>query len=316
MVFDSWPRKQASKEFDLEQFCANNYEEVRKIIDDKWLKHVCNEPGCKERLIVIDGNEKCYRMICSAKKEKIQSSKGDVNRYNVCIRNPIRGNQHVKASKYCELHQDEQSLISSETKLDLRPHTRLFCKNLPEVLTSEEGCKAEQNVDKFYNRTAGLFYFFRSCGVRLSHWEMYTHESLSSVFTYLVDLFGDNPAHHISGIVYDRACDLHPFVTRLAREGNNIAKQYEMLHYVVDIFHVEKHTQPKCALGNVECMYHPDLEKFNHFRKMNTEIAEQSFSRLNPYKYITRKMSYAKRLMFLKFIDDMYNSVRVKKFKY
>ena len=41
---------------------------------------------------------------------------------------------------------------------------------------------------------------------------MYTAESLSSIFTYLLDLFGTCPKNeHLKGIVYDRACELHPF---------------------------------------------------------------------------------------------------------
>jgi len=40
---------------------------------------------------------------------------------------------------------------------------------------------------------------------------------------------------------------------------------------------------------------------------MSTEIAEQSFSKLNSFKYATWKMNYGKRLLFLKFVDHSYN---------
>ena len=46
---------------------------------------------------------------------------------------------------------------------------------------------------------------------------------------------------------------------------------------------------------------------------MNTEIAEQSFKEINPFKYITRKMSYCRRLMFFKFLDDNANDRMCKK---
>ena len=52
-----------------------------------------------------------------------------------------------------------------------------------------------------------------------------------------------------------------------------------------------KNIHSKCVLGHADCKYHPHLEKFNYVRSMDKEIAEQSFSRLNPFKYITRKMS-------------------------
>ena len=46
---------------------------------------------------------------------------------------------------------------------------------------------------------------------------------------------------------------------------------------------------------------------------MNTEVAEQSFNRINPFKYITRKMSYSRRLLFFKFLDDNCNNRKSKK---
>ena len=108
---------------------------------------------------------------------------------------------------------------------------------------------------------------------------MYTAESLSNVFTYLIDIFGEDPKpFDLKGIVYDRACELHPFTARLSNEGNFAASKYEKLSYIVDIFHVEKHTQLKCVLGTPECLYHPHLPKFTAVREMNSEIAEQSFS--------------------------------------
>ena len=92
---------------------------------------------------------------------------------------------------------------------------------IPTTLTSGEGCKEDGKVTRYYTRTAGMLYFFRPCGIRLSHYEMYTAESLSQVFICLVDLFELRP-ELLRGIVYDRACDLHPFVVRLAREGEGV----------------------------------------------------------------------------------------------
>ena len=140
---------------------------------------------------------------------------------------------------------------------------------------------------------------------------MYTAESLSHVFLSLIDLFGDC-MEELLGIVYDRACDLHPFVLRLAKEGNVHAEALSQLQYIVDIFHAEKHTRPKCVLGNDQCYYHPHLEKFEHVRKMNTEVAEQSFTHITPFKSITRKMRYGKRLVYLKLLDDYVNERMVR----
>ena len=262
---------------------------------------------CSERFVVIDGNEKLYRFVCAIEKTKVAGNPGEVNYYDLCIRNPVRGNQHSSCEKFCSYHLNGEAASTIE-QLDMRPITRSMAKSMPHVICSGEGCKSNDKIDKFFSRTAGTFYVFRSCGIRLGNFEMYTAESLSSVFTYLLDLFGESPnPAHLKGIVYDRACDLYPFIKRLSCEGNNASKNYLQMDYIVDCFHVEKHTQPKCTLGNQECMFHPGLKKFSHVKKMNTEIAEQSFSKLNPFKYATRKMNYGKRLLFLKLIDHAFN---------
>ena len=311
--FPQWPRD-ANSRVDMETLSKTVYGSIREEIDSKWMKHVCEEDGCKNRFIVIDGNEKNYRAICGAKRKRIEGKDGEVNTYDLCINNPIRGNQYGKASRYCSDHKPmaehdkDDDILGPSIVSDLRPRTRAYLKSIPNIVTSGEGCKKKEDVTTYFTRTAGLFYMFRPCGIRLSHWEMYSHESLSNVFLYLIDLFGEEPAvEDILGIAYDRACDLEPFILRLAAEGNTIAKSYGDLDYLVDIFHCEGHTQAKCVLGNPNCQYHPHLEKFSHVRKMNTEVAEQSFHIINPFKYMTRKMSYGRRLLFLKFIDDNFN---------
>lgn len=130
----------------------------------------------------------------------------------------------------------------------------------------------------------------------------------------MVDLFGTNPSENdLKGIVYDRSCDLHPFLNCLARENNPVAEIYYNMEFIVDIFHCEKHTQSKCVLTHPDCQYHPHLPKFAHVRNMNTEVAEQSFNRVNPFKYITRKMSHCRRLLFLKLLDENFNNRASKK---
>ena len=98
--------------------------------------------------------------------------------------------------------------------------------------------------------------------------------------------------------MYDRACDLKHFIRRLAAEGNIVAARFLEILYMVDIFHCKGHTEPKCVLENPACEFHPHLDQFKHVSEMNTEVAEQSFNIINPFKYMTRKMAYGKRLLF------------------
>ena len=56
---------------------------------------------------------------------------------------------------------------------------------------------------------------------------------------FFLDLFGKYPSpEELQGVVYDRACDFHPFLIRLAEEGNEEASRYLQLFFMVDIFHV------------------------------------------------------------------------------
>ena len=273
-----------------------------------------DDVGCKSRFIVIDGNEKLFRLICNAKKDKI-SDKGIITHYqNICIRNPMRGNRYGKASTFCELHQNGNIEDNPIVQLDLRPITRSYSKLIPFTITSNEGCKKDENIDRFHTRTAGMIYIFRPCGIRINHCEMYTSESLSQILMSIIDCFGDCPADSLlRGIVYDRSCDLHPFINNLVKNGNEIAQHYAGLKFIVDIFHVEKHTQLKCTIGHPDCKYHPHLPQFKFLENMNMEVAEQSFAKLNPHKYSTRKMCYAKRLLYLKFLDHTINEQTMKR---
>ena len=94
-------------------------------------------------------------------------------------------------------------------QLDLRPITRRYSKNIAENLLSGKGCKLEQSLNKFETRTVGMFYVMRSCGIRLSHFEMYTADSLSMVLIFSLP---NQISSNLTGIVYDRACDLEPYL--------------------------------------------------------------------------------------------------------
>ena len=215
------------------------------------------------RFVVIDGNEKMYRLICGSDNTIEERVQGEPNRKKICIRDPVRGNQHRKASKFCSEHTSNTSEKTTvQEPIEYKRITRSISA-LTETVTSGQGCKKEENIDRFHSRTAGMLYFFRPCGVRLSHWEMYTAESLSHVFMCLVDLFGDN-LDELFGIVYDRACGLHPFIKRLAAEGNDVAIKLCNLAYIVDIFHAEKHSLRKCVVGDPRCEYDPHLQKFSY----------------------------------------------------
>ena len=70
-----WPRKEKSKELDLEEMCRRVYNGVKSAFETRWLNHICEDKGCRGRYVVIDGNEKMFRSICSAPKIRIIGKK-------------------------------------------------------------------------------------------------------------------------------------------------------------------------------------------------------------------------------------------------
>ena len=82
----------------------------------------------------------------------------------------------------------------------------------------------------------------------------------------------------------------------------------ENVNFLVDIFHVSKHTEIVCMPpDNPDCLYHPHLPKFEEIRGVNTESCEQGFRRLNQYFELTRKMTQYKRNVLFWFVNDCFN---------
>ena len=125
----------------------------------------------------------------------------------------------------------------------------------------------------------------------------------------------------------DRACDVHPYVQRIGKEGSEVyfgvrhqiililncpkvCKNFaENIKWVVDRFHIKGHVEAKCKLSSPECIYHPDCEdKKDLFANMNTEVCKQSFRTLNMTRSTTRFLTVNTRLVFLKVQDDERNA--------
>ena len=67
------------------------------------------------------------------------------------------------------------------------------------------------------------------------------------------------------------------------------------VQFLVDIFHVSKHTKEVCMPAeNPNCRYDPHLPRFDEIRGVNTESCEQGFKRLNQYFELARKITQFK----------------------
>jgi hypothetical protein len=204
----------------------------------------------------------------------------------------------------------------------------------PDAFETFNNCKKKSNVDRYYNRTAGLFCAIRPCGIICFFSEMFksespTHAALTIGFEFMKN---EQTKQHIPTVlVYDRACDLHPTVNSLQKDqllpvevfggkkimvqtdaqGNStyIEKIYPSPLYMVDRFHVHGHTEKKCVYDATDpdsAIYHYKNESFKILMDgVNTSVCEQTFSWFSKYKNIMKRMNryeywfYAYILIFM-----------------
>jgi len=112
---------------------------------------------------------------------------------------------------------------------------------------NEKGCKKKENISLFFQTTAGMLALIRPCGIVVSMTEMFTSESYTQVFLFILRTFCGNLEHfnRLRYLGYDRACGLVPFFKKnRAQNGSAGAKVLlDNVQFLVDIFHVSKHTE-------------------------------------------------------------------------
>ena len=205
---------------DVEAVCKYLYPDLRKVVDEKWLQHVCK--NCKTRTIIMDGAAKAYRTVCSAKSEKI-TSVGALNEFTAC------GNSPLPKHKFCEVHINDQSGDTPE-RIDTGMLTRSKRRELGldvDFLTTTEGCRKREaiNVRSVRSKTAGMLYAYRPCGISIGHLECLHAETCTDFVLLLIQLFGTEPGpDSLTGVAIDRSCDVHPYIRRIGKEGSEASK--------------------------------------------------------------------------------------------
>ncbi|XP_023346521.1 uncharacterized protein LOC111715432 [Eurytemora carolleeae] len=157
----------------MEELMKSVYGIARDNFIKKSVMHRCDVAGCKDQMIVIDGNEKLYRSICASERlDKKQLDQGLPNLVIKCINTPDIKNKTF----FCKDH--ALNVRASTDRLDFKPITRSYAKKIESVIGVEGECKQYSNITKYVVRTAGMFYGFRPCGYRVFNAEMYTAEAL------------------------------------------------------------------------------------------------------------------------------------------
>jgi hypothetical protein len=167
----------------------------------------------------------------------------------------------------------------------------------PRNVDEFDGCKQSKNIDVFRDYTAGTIFLVYPCGIILAWDEMYRAESVIHVALLLLSVFDydeTSRSHKPRFVGYDRACDLDPCIANLIERGalsDQAAELFKGMKFMVDRFHVGPHTEKCCDINDKNCKFHPDLPVFDAIRKVNTQIAEQTFRWFNQIKANTRVMT-------------------------
>lgn len=296
----------------IEKLCECLWRDIC-VSPNKWVRHTCKTPGCSEGYVTVDGNEYLKRGKCALPKEKVKMRRDLPEVYKCCPNSPVAGGKTQKPSKFCVVHINYDGNKVCET-VDVPPefHSASKESGVVEEDDGNSGCKKKENISLFYETTAGMLALIRPCGIVVSMSEMFTCESLTQVFIFLLKTFCDDVEdfQRVKYVGYDRACGLVPYLKNQKKNGSAGAKLLlDNVKFLVDIFHVSKHTEEVCMpLNNPKCKYHPLLPVFSEIHGTNTESCEQGFRRLNMYFKLTRKMTQFKRNVLFWFVNECFNS--------
>lgn len=228
----------------------------------------------------LDGLEKVSRIMCAAPRSQVVGGTSPEGRLlkvvQCCPETLIMGGKHKAPSKFCPAHASAEDDVASNSAIALPPEHRHFSQQIGEVELPDNdddtllvGCKKPSNVDKFYDRTAGVLALVRPCGKIVNFCEMFTCESVTQAYVFIFTTFGRSveDLDRLKYVGYDHTCDLHPFLKNLRRRGSVGAEiLLSNIKFMVDLWHCNKHKEPTCMPpDNPQCKYHPTLDVYSNY---------------------------------------------------
>lgn len=167
LMYEMWRRidvafpvvRLKSRNIDMETTCESLYPKLREQVDKEWFNHNCK--FCHTRLVVLDGDAKAYRTVCSFQPQKVISP-GQLNQFIECARSPLAGKDK------CFKHISGAGGDDKSERLDFGKLTRSRRVALGidiDYLTTEEGCRKRENITQRTgterSKTAGMIYCYR-----------------------------------------------------------------------------------------------------------------------------------------------------------
>lgn len=300
---------------EIEHACQLMWEEICSR-PNRWVQHSCKTPGCSEGYVTVDGNEYLKRSKCALPTTKVKLRKDLPPIFQCCTNSPQPGGKSQEPSKFCEKHtkvakEAEELPVPPEFNVD-KCEAGLLPEEVCLADAAYSGCKRPNKKTLFFESTAGMLALIRPCGIVVNMTEMFTSESFTQVFLFILRTFSRDVGDitRLKYLGYDRACGLVPYLRNQAKNGSSGAiLLLEHVNFLVDIFHVSKHTEAVCMPpDNPKCEFHPHLPKFSTIKGVNTESCEQGFRRLNQYFEVTRKMTQYKRNILFWFVNNRFNT--------
>ena len=206
------------RHLNIEELCRVMWEDICAS-ENKWVTHTCKTAGCSEGYVTVDGNEYLKRSKCALPMEKVKIRKDLPQIYKCCPNSPMPGGKSQKPSKFCTTHHSQTAeALAEEVSVppefnSARAEAGLLPEDECEAQQNEKGCKKKENISLFFQTTAGMLALIRPCGIVVSMTEMFTSESYTQVFLFILRTFCGNLEHfnRLRYLGYDRACGLVPF---------------------------------------------------------------------------------------------------------
>ena len=142
--------------------------------------------------------------MCAAPKDRVVAGTTTetrvLNVIQCCPNTPTLGGRHQQLSRYCSTHMHLESEADENHQalpgpVLLLEHDLLQMDSEPVFPDNDDdsclvGCKKKQNIDRFYDRTAGILAAVRPCGIIVNLMEMFTCESPTQVYVFVYTTFG------------------------------------------------------------------------------------------------------------------------------
>ncbi|CAF1527331.1 unnamed protein product, partial [Adineta ricciae] len=265
-----------------------------------WSRHKsipnikCSPSDCS-RCVIVDGHQKCRRLVCSF-KNVVDTSIDELTAIEIgCPYTPCRRTEVSNSvdAIYCRYHQPSV-LVSPSVHLDKAGHMAAeFSKRDRDFLSEHKShCQNYRNDSEEIkkNKTYGILASYHPCGIAIGFTEAIKAEGMRSVTRHLL-LMIIGGCLMPDALMYDCACALklhwNKWLGTDMLKSSSLTQQLPF-HLALDNFHQKTHSRSMCQ--TIMKSDHPSHE--GRFIGLNSQAAEQAFQYISRAKFALRNFSF------------------------